>query len=80
MNSWGDLLFEQGKFSEAYNAYTRSLELYPKRFNSLLGAARSARTMDNLQTAAIFYRQLINEINTETKREALYEAQSFLSR
>jgi len=76
----GDLLFEQGNFSEAYNAYKRSLELYPKRFNSLLGAARSARAMDDLQTSAIFYRQLIDGTSAETKREALQEAQSFLSK
>jgi len=76
----GDLLLEQGKPSEASNAYKRALELYPRRFNSLLGAARSARAMDSLQSAAIFYRQLIDVTSAETKREVLQEARSFLSR
>ena len=39
----GDLLMEQKQPAEALAAYTRSLELHPKRFNGLLGAARAAR-------------------------------------
>ncbi|HEY9449564.1 MAG TPA: hypothetical protein VIQ60_07405, partial [Gemmatimonadaceae bacterium] len=39
----GDLLLEQKQPAEALVAYRRSLELYPRRFNSLLGAARAAR-------------------------------------
>lgn len=76
----GDLLVEQGKPSEASKAYKRSLELYPRRFNSLLGAARSARAIDSLQTATIFYRQLIDGTSAESKREVIQEARSFLSR
>ncbi len=38
----GDLLMEQKQPAEALAAYRRSLELYPKRFNSLLGAERAA--------------------------------------
>ena len=76
----GDLLLEQGKPSGAFNAYKRSLELFPRRFNSLLGAARSARDIDSLQTAALFYRQLMDGTSAESKREVLQEARSFLSR
>jgi len=36
----GDLLMEQGKPTEAAAAYKRSLELYPKRRNSVRGLAR----------------------------------------
>jgi cytochrome c-type biogenesis protein CcmH/NrfG len=32
---------EQQHASEALAAYRRSLELYPRRFNGLLGAARA---------------------------------------
>jgi tetratricopeptide (TPR) repeat protein len=39
----GDLLLEQKQPREALASYKRSLELYPRRFNSLLGAARAAR-------------------------------------
>jgi tetratricopeptide (TPR) repeat protein len=76
----GDLLFEQGKPSEASKAYRRSLELYPLRFNSLLGAARSARALDSLQTAAMYYRELTETASRESKREVLQEARNFLSR
>ncbi|HEV8539351.1 MAG TPA: hypothetical protein VGR15_10590 [Bacteroidota bacterium] len=75
----GDLLLDQGKPSEACNAYKRSLELYPGRFNSLLGAARSARAIDSLQTATTFYRRLIDGTSVESKREVLQEARAFLS-
>jgi cytochrome c-type biogenesis protein CcmH/NrfG len=34
---------EQKQPAEALAAYKRSLELYPRRFNSLLGAARAGR-------------------------------------
>lgn len=76
----GDLLLEQGKPLEACDAYERSLELYPFRFNSLLGAARSARATDSLQTATKFYRQLINGSSSDSKRNGLQEARDFLSR
>jgi tetratricopeptide (TPR) repeat protein len=76
----GDLLLEQGMASEACNAYEHSLELYPGRFNSLLGAARSARAIDSLQVATVFYRQLIDGTSAGSKREALREARQYLSR
>jgi tetratricopeptide (TPR) repeat protein len=37
----GDLLMEQKKYVDALAAYQRSLELYPKRLNSLKGATRT---------------------------------------
>ena len=39
----GDLLMEQGKPTEALTAYSRALELYPKRLNSVRGAIRARR-------------------------------------
>jgi len=39
----GDLLMEQKKPAEAVAAYRRSLTLYPKRLNSLRGAARASQ-------------------------------------
>jgi tetratricopeptide (TPR) repeat protein len=75
----GDLLLEQGKASEASKAYKHSLELYPFRFNSLLGAARASTAIDSLRTAAIFYRQLIDVAGSGSRREPIQEAQSFLS-
>ena len=43
----GDLLMEQKQPAEALAAYRRSLDLYPRRFNGLLGAARAARAQDD---------------------------------
>jgi cytochrome c-type biogenesis protein CcmH/NrfG len=37
----GDLLLEQKKPGDALAAYSRSLELYPNRLNSLRGAAQA---------------------------------------
>jgi hypothetical protein len=37
----GDLLLEQKRPAQALAAYRRSLELYPRRRNSLLGAQRA---------------------------------------
>jgi len=76
----GDLLLELGMPVEANKAYQRSLGLYPGRFNSLLGAARSARATDSSQTAARFYHQLLEQTSPGSKREALQEARDFLSK
>jgi tetratricopeptide (TPR) repeat protein len=42
---FGDLLMEQDEPKQALAMYQRSLELYPERFNSFLGAARAAQKM-----------------------------------
>jgi tetratricopeptide (TPR) repeat protein len=76
----GDLLLEQGRGSDATKAFERSLEANPRRFNSLLGAARASKAADSLQTAAIFYKRLIDVSSSDSKREALQEARSFLSK
>lgn len=41
----GDLLLEQKRPADALAAYQRSLALYPKRLNSLKGAARARRAL-----------------------------------
>ncbi len=73
----GDLLMEQKQSSEALAAYTRSLALYPGRFNSLLGAARAARALGDESQARAFYRQLLDVAGGGTRQPALKEAQSF---
>jgi tetratricopeptide (TPR) repeat protein len=76
----GDLLLEQAQPAEALAAYTRSLELYPRRFNSLLGAARAARALGNGSVARTFYQELLEVAAPGTRRAALDEARSFVSR
>lgn len=54
----GDLLMEQNQPARALSAYQRSLKLYPKRFNSLLGAARAARASGDAAASRKYYVQL----------------------
>jgi len=75
----GDLLLEQARPAEALAAYTRALDLYPRRFNSLLGAARAARASSNKAAARKFYRELLEVFFEGTRRPALEEARAFLS-
>jgi tetratricopeptide (TPR) repeat protein len=74
----GDLLREQRQPAAALAAYKRSMDYYPRRLNSLLGAARAARAADNVAEARDFYRAVL-EVAGESKREAvMQEARSFI--
>jgi tetratricopeptide (TPR) repeat protein len=75
----GDLLLELKRPSDALAAYSRSLELYPRRFNSLLGAARAARAANNKQAAVAFYKLLIEVAGRGQRRSAIGEAQRFVA-
>jgi len=55
----GDLLMEQRRPREALAAYKRSLELYPRRFNSLLGAVQAARAAGQYSEARVHHRELL---------------------
>jgi tetratricopeptide (TPR) repeat protein len=74
----GDLLLEQKRPAEALAAYKRSLELYPKRFNSLLGAARASRVTGDEASAQTFYRELLKLADGRTRQTALNEAHEFV--
>ncbi|MEP7042616.1 MAG: hypothetical protein ABI843_06110 [Dokdonella sp.] len=76
----GDLLMEQQKASEALAAYQRSLELYPRRFNSLLGAARAAQAAAETARAHTYYQQLLEVADGGARQPALTEARNYLSR
>jgi uncharacterized protein HemY len=67
---------KQSQPSEALVAYKRSIELYPRRFNSLLGAARAARARDDKSAAQAFYKQLLEVANRGTRQPELTEAQN----
>jgi tetratricopeptide (TPR) repeat protein len=74
----GDLLMEQGQPAGALVAYRRSIQLYPERFNGLLGAARAARALDDLCLARGFYQPLLGVARAGTRTEALREAENYL--
>jgi tetratricopeptide (TPR) repeat protein len=76
---WGDLLMEQNQPEKALVAYKRSMELYPKRFNGLLGAARAARALGDETSACRSYRQLLEVADGETRRPALKEARDYVT-
>ncbi|HSE44738.1 MAG TPA: hypothetical protein VLA89_05350 [Gemmatimonadales bacterium] len=75
----GDLLMEQKHPAEALVAYQRSMALYPRRFNSLLGAARAARALGNQAQARTFYGELLEVADSGTRRPALKEAQDYVA-
>jgi tetratricopeptide (TPR) repeat protein len=75
----GDLLLEQKLPAEALAAYKRSMELYPKRFNSLLGAARSARALGDASLARAFYQDLLESAGGGTRHAALDEAHNYMA-
>ncbi len=76
----GDLLLEQGKPAEALAAFKRSLELYPQRFNSLLGAARAAQAVGNHQEARSSYTALLEMCAGGSTRAGLKEAREYLGK
>ena len=76
----GDLLIEQKKPAEALVAYKRSLSLYPKRFNALLGAARAAHALGDAAQARGYYEELLVVADGGTRQPELKEAQDFVSR
>jgi tetratricopeptide (TPR) repeat protein len=73
----GDLLMEQEQPEEALVAYKRSMDLYPRRFNSLLGAARAARALGDVTVARDFYEELLDVADGGMRQPALKEAQDF---
>ena len=76
----GDLLTEREQPAEALAAYKRSLELYPHRFNSLVGAARAARASGNEALARSFYAELIKVADGSTRQSILSEARQYATR
>jgi tetratricopeptide (TPR) repeat protein len=74
----GDLLLEQNQPAEALASYQRSLEKYPRRFNSLLGAARAAHALGDPARARTIYQQLLDLAEPGTRQSVLTEAARFL--
>lgn len=76
----GDLYMDQEQPSEALAAYRKSLELYPNRFNSLLGAARAARANADDTAARGFYERVLDVAGSGTREAPLTEARTHLKR
>jgi tetratricopeptide (TPR) repeat protein len=75
----GDLMMEQKRPAEALESYSGSLAHYPRRFNSLLGAARAARALGDSRQAGTYYQEFLDVAGGGTRREPLSEARSYLA-
>jgi tetratricopeptide (TPR) repeat protein len=75
----GDLLMAQDKPTDAVASYRRSLELYPRRFNSLLGAAQASRALGDEDAARAYYQQLLDVADGGDRQPALREAQRYVA-
>jgi hypothetical protein len=75
----GDLLMEQKQPRPALLAYRQSLQAYPKRFNSLLGAARAANAVADRAQARALYKELIAIAGAGTRVAPLAEARAYLA-
>lgn len=76
----GDLYTEQKKPAEALAAYQKSMQLYPRRFNSLLGAASASRAVGDKENARAYYAQLVELASPASPRLAVKEARQYLSK
>jgi tetratricopeptide (TPR) repeat protein len=77
---WAELLLEQGQTAEALAMYRTSLILYPRRFNSLLGAARAAAATGDAVAAREYYQELLTIAVGSGRRTELEEARQFVIR
>jgi CubicO group peptidase (beta-lactamase class C family) len=75
----GDLMLAQGNAAGALPAYERSLELYPRRLNSLLGAARASRAVGDESRSRTFYNDVLTIAGAGTRSAPVQEAQRYLS-
>jgi len=74
----GDLLLELDRPAEALAAYESSLETWPGRYNTLLGAARAAAAMPDAEKAKAYYEELLANVgDAETTRPGVEEARAY---
>jgi tetratricopeptide (TPR) repeat protein len=74
---WGDLLLEQGHSADALTMYRTALGLYPKRFNSLIGAARAAAATGDSMAARNYYQELLAVAAGSGRQAELEEARRY---
>ncbi len=73
----GDLLLDLDRPTEALEAYEASNEVWPGRFNTLLGAARAAAAAGDEEAARDWYAELL-EVAESSDRAAVSEAEQHL--
>ena len=75
----GDLYAEQNQPAEALTAYQSSLKSYPRRFNSLLGAAEAARKIGDSARARALYAELLEVAAPDSPRLQIEEARRYVA-
>jgi tetratricopeptide (TPR) repeat protein len=75
----GDLLLDLGQPEEALAAYEASNEVWPGRFNTLLGAARAADAAGDEDAAREWYSKLL-QVAENSDRAVVSEAEAHLER
>ena len=74
----GDLLLELEKPAEALAAYAASLETWPGRYNTLLGAARAAVAVPDAERARRHYAKLLEVVgDAQSARPGVAEARTY---
>lgn len=73
----GDLLTELERPADALAAYEAGLEVWPRRYRSLLGAARAAVALGQTETAREYYGRLL-ETAGGSSRAGVREAREFV--
>ena len=77
---YGDMLAESGQFADALAAYRSALQRSPRRFNSVIGAARAAKALGDKPMAAEYYAQITAIASDRSKnRKAVEEARTYLA-
>jgi hypothetical protein len=71
------LLMDLDRPTEALAAYRASDEIWPGRYNTLLGAARAAHAAGDELAAREYYGELL-EIASDSRRAGVSEARRFL--
>lgn len=73
----GELFMQQKRPREALTAFKRSLENYPNRFNSMLGAARAADVLGSRKESFAFYQQLLGFADAASRRPEVKVARKY---
>jgi uncharacterized protein HemY len=76
----GDLLLEADRPADALRAYEAALASAPNRFGSLVGAARAARQLGDVDRARVYYGTLREIAVASSTRPELAEAMEYLNR
>ncbi|MDQ2694309.1 MAG: hypothetical protein M3Z21_02825, partial [Pseudomonadota bacterium] len=74
-----DMLLDLGRPKDALAAYEAALERSTNRFNSLYGAGHAAQQAGDKDTAADYYRRLVENAAPQAQGPQLQQARAFLA-